>query len=340
MLAGFPPESISAHQIPEGDAVGGFLGEANTRISPIDVVTTCGTAYGGTRYGAFYTNAQNFLVVANASGQWNITLGEYCSLSDSPTGAYLQLKYMWEHGVRMIHQLPFTDSQAEAEAAAIEKLAALNEPRPGYTGGTTSVANVLQNGNYYTIVQMGDGSDSTDEGLLKSITSDGTWEGTVYLVPFKAYVNVTALDALQEPMEGSTNTWSTGTLGTYIKNSDIVELTLKASYSGQGKAYVRFSLYNEGIEMAASVVEYELTDTLTPYRYVVSNQLYMDNAEVRMTIYTVDGDEADIHVTDLKGTLQQDAVGIKYYDASSAYRNSAAHRGGVTFDIIDRDMCA
>ena len=339
LLAGYPPESISAHQIPEGDAVAGFLGEANTRISPIDVVTTCGTAYGGTRYGTFYSSNQNFIGFANTAGQWNISIGEYCALQDSATGAFAQLKYLWEHGVRMIHQITFTDTQSAAEQGAIEMLAEMNQPRPGYTGGTTGSVSVLQNGKNYTIVQMGEGADSKDQGLLKSVTADGKWEGTVYLVPFHAYVNVTALEALQQPMEGTTNTWSTGTLGNFLKNSDIVELTMKASYSGQGRAYVRFSLYNQGIEMAASVVEYELTDTLTPYRYVVSNQLYMTDAEVRMTIYTEDGDKADIQITDLKGTLQQDAVGIKYFEGIRGYLNARSHRGGVTFDLIDRDMC-
>ena len=65
----------------------------------------------------------------------------------------------------------------------------------------------------------------------------------------------------------------------------------------------------------------------------------MADAEVRMTIYTEDGDEADIHITDLKGTLQQDAVGIKYFEGIRGYLNARSHRGGVTFDLIDRDMC-
>ena len=47
-LLGFPPESISAHQIPEGDMIAGFLGEANTTPPPVDAGISCGTAFGGT----------------------------------------------------------------------------------------------------------------------------------------------------------------------------------------------------------------------------------------------------------------------------------------------------
>lgn len=337
LLAGYPPESISAHQIPEAEAVAGLLGDAATRITPIDVVTTCGTAYGGTRYGTFYAGS-NFVSNANNAGQWGISIGEYCSLQGSVGGALNQLKYLWSHGVRMIHQLPFTDEQAEAEKGAIEKLAELNQPRPGYTGGTIDTVNVLQGGKKYTIVQIGEGTDGNDQGLLKSITADGSWEGTVYLVPFHAHVHVTPLEGLQAPMEGSDNTWS-ATVDKFVKNSDIVELTMKACYTGSGKAYARFSVYHQGCEMPASVVEYEIGSALTPYRYVLSNQVYMENVEVRMTVYTEDGNTSDIHVQDLKGTLQQDTVGVKFFEGERGLRNTRAHRGGVTFDLLDRAMC-
>ncbi len=339
LLAGYPPESISAHQIPEGEAVAGFLGEADTRISPIDVVTTCGTAYGGTRYGTFMGNA-NFISIANRAGQWNMSIGEYSALQDTAEAAFSQLRYLWSNGVRMIHQITFTDAQAEAEKGAVEMLAEQNLPRPGYTGGTTGSVGVSQNGKQYNIIQMGEGAGSQNEGLLKSVTSDGKWEGTVYVVPFHAHVNVTVLDALHAPMEGTGNTYSTGVLDSYLKNSDVIELTLKASYTGEGKAYVRFAVYNQGCEMPASIVEYEIASHVTPYRYVLYNQLYMEGAEIRISFRTEGGSDADLHVSDVSGTLQQDAVGVKYFDANKATRNSVNHKGGVTFDLIDRDMKA
>ncbi len=339
LIAGYPPESISAHSIPEGDAVSGFLGEADTRLSPIDAVLTCGTAYGGTRYGYVASTPSNWINVANRAGQWNITIGEYCSLQDSANDAYKQLEYLWNHGVRMLHHITFSDSQSDAEKVAIEKLAEKNMPRPGYTGGTTSSVGVYDGSKTYNIIQIGDGDGSNGQGLLKSVTSDGKWEGTVYVVPFHSYVEVTTLDSLSQPMEGCTNIYSTGVLTPFIKDSDMVEITLRASYTGAGKAYVKFSVYNNGCEMPASVVEFELSSTMSPYRYVLSNQLSMTAAEVRVEFYTSDdGSETGLCIEDMLGTLQQDSVGIKFLQKRRVEKQSKPHVGGVTFDLLDRDM--
>lgn len=339
LIAGYPPESISAHQIPEGDAVSGFLGQADTRLSPIDVVLTCGTAYGGTRYGYIVNSGDNWINVANRAGQWDISIGEYCALQGNVSGAYTQLEYMWKRGVRMLHHITFSDEQSLAEKGAIEQLAEKNMPRPGYTGGTTSSMGVSRDGVTYNIIQIGDGVGTNGQGLLKSVTAAGKWEGTVYVVPFHSYVNVTTLEALNQPMEGCTNIYSTGILSPFIKNSDMVELTLRASYSGAGKAFVRFSVYNSGCEMPASVVEFELTDTLSPYRYVLSNQLSLTNAEVRVEFRTADGgDETGLRIENMLGTLQQDSVGIKFLEKRRVQNKSKPHIGGVTFDLLDREV--
>ena len=73
LLAGYPPEAISAHSIPEAEAVAGFLGQTNTQITPIDVVLTCETAYGGTCCGVFPAN-NNLAYNAQLMGHHNITL--------------------------------------------------------------------------------------------------------------------------------------------------------------------------------------------------------------------------------------------------------------------------
>ena len=344
LVAGYPPESISAHSIPEGDAVAGFLGEADTRISPIDVVLTCGTAYGGTRYGSFYQGKNNFFNGANMAGQWSITLGEYSSLYENKDGAYKQLEWLWSHGLRMVHFITFNDNQANAEKGAIEKLAEKNLPRPGYTGGTTNAVGVLQNYKTYNIVQMGEGAESDNQGLLKSVNDQGKWEGTVYVVPFHAHVNIYDIPAIAAPVEGDAYAYSTGKLSeltTYLKNGDVTELTFKAGYTGAGNAYAEITVYNAGCEIPASKTVYELTETLTPYRYVLYDQLYLDDIEVRITFCTEGGDNAGITVQDMQGTIQQDGVYIKYFEKNpKSYKKSLAHHGGVTFDILDRDMKA
>ena len=338
LLAGYPPESISAHQIPEGEAVKGFLGEANTRLTPIDVVLTCGTAYGGTRYGNL-NRKNNFLVNAHNMGHSNITLGEYGSLYESGKQAYNQLKLLWNNGLRMVHHITFNDNQAKAEEDAIKMLMADNEPRPGYTGGTTGSISVINGDKQYNIVQIGAGADSESTGLLKSIDAAGKWEGTVYLVPFHTKQESQAIEALYQPVDGTKNTFSTGKL-VAIKNADQVEITFAASKSGEGRAWVIIETFHKDCLVSDSTVTYELTNTLTPYRYVLSNQLYESGLEVKITFHTESGDGSmdSIIVDNLYGTLQTEHAGFTYYHGNTSYKLSKAHVGGVTFDVLDRDM--
>lgn len=338
LLAGYPPESISAHQIPEGEAVGGFLGEAHTRLTPIDVVLTCGTAYGGTRYGNL-ARKTNFLVNAHNMGHSNITLGEYGSLYEDGKNAYAQLKNLWNNGLRMVHHITFNDAQANAEKEAIEMLMADNEPRPGYTGGTTGAVGVNRNGKQYSIVQIGAGSDSESTGLLKSIDASGKWEGTVYLVPFHTKQEAAAIEALNTPTEGTQNRFSTGALEA-IKNADQVEITFMAAKTGEERAWVTVEVYHKGCLVDDSTTTYELTDTLTPYRYVLANQLYESGLEVVVTFHTEAGDGSMDAITleNFCGTLQTEHAGFSYYHGNKAYRMSDSHVGGVTFDLLDRNM--
>ncbi len=338
LLAGYPPESISAHQIPEGEAVAGFLGEANTRLTPIDIVLTCGTAYGGTRYGNL-NRKNNFLVNAHNMGHSNITLGEYGSLYESGNSAYGQLKNLWQNGLRMVHHITFNDAQANAEKEAIEMLMADNEPRPGYTGGTTGAIGVKQGEKQYSIVQIGAGADSDSTGLLKSIDEQGKWEGTVYLVPFHTRQKATAIDALNTPVEGTANTFSTGELDA-IKNADQVEITFTAAKTADTRAWVEISVYHKGCLVTDSTTTYELTETMTPYRYVLSNQLYESGLEIKVTFHTEDGADSmeGITLENLYGTLQTEHAGFSYYHGGKCYSMSKAHEGGVTFDLLDRNM--
>lgn len=338
LLAGYPPESISAHQIPEGEAVAGFLGEAHTRLTPIDVVLTCGTAYGGTRYGNL-TRKNNLVYNAHMMGHSNISLGEYGSLYENSKSAYNQLKNLWSNGLRMVHHITFNDKQAKAEEEAIRMLMADNEPRPGYTGGTTNSVGVAQNGKKYNVIQIGGGADSESTGLLKSIDAAGKWEGTVYLVPFHTKMAASVIEALNTPVQGTVNQFTTGKLDT-IKNSDQVEITFTASKSGDARAWVEFATYYKGCLVGDSTVTYELTNTLTPYRYVLSNQLYSSDLEVKVTFHTEAGDGSmdTIKVENLRGTLQTETCGFSYYDGNRAYLANKPHQGGVTFDLLNREM--
>ncbi len=330
LLAGYPPESISAHQIPEGDAVSGFLGDADTRLSPIDIVLSCGTAYGGTRYGYLHPK-NNFLTLASKMGHSNITLGEYGSLQERADAAYKQLEGFWSNGLRMVHHISFTDAQAKAEYDAIQMLEEKNAPRPGYTGGTTNAIGITAGEKSYRIVQIGAGEEK--EGLLKSIDANGKWEGTVYVVPFHAKMNVETLTLA--PVDGANNRLSTGRLGA-LENADQVEITLEAASSVAGST-VTFQVYHDGFLLDQATTTYTLTETMTPYRFVLANQLYEEGLEVVVTIDNGSGAMDGVTVQNLKTTMQTEATSFQYYSGNKAHRLAKSNLGGVTFDIITRE---
>ena len=337
LLAGYPPEAISAHSIPEAEAVAGFLGEANTRITPIDVVLTCGTAYGGTRYGVLNATS-NLAYNAQLMGHHNITLGEYGARTQNLETSYNQLKLLWNSGVRMVHQMTFGDKFLESEQYAIDKMMEENDlPRPGYTGGTTNSVSVHNESGSYNIVQIGEGEGSDSVGLLKSVAVDGSWEGTVYLVPFHSKMNASAITALKFPVSGTQNIFSTGNIGR-IKNADQLEITFIAAKDGEASAYVTFEVYQDGCLLKDSAIVYELTETMTPYRYVLSNQLFDDDLEIRITFHNEanDGSMESVRLEDMRGTLQTERVYFKYYDGAQLLKKNKAHVGGVTFDLLDR----
>ena len=350
LLAGYPPESISAHSAPEDIFDNKNLSATNTdknfRLSPTDIVLSCGTAYGGTRYGNRALNS-NMVVNAHKMGHSNITLGEYCSNEMASTfpfqtqetankNAYTYLKNYWDNGLRMVHVVTVDNAYIEAEIYAFQQLIDANQPRPGYTGGTTNSVSVSVAGKQYNIVQIGAGANSASTGLLKSIDTAGKWEGTVYLVPFHTKVNSTEITGLATPVSGTKNQFSTGELKT-MRNSDQAEITFNAMKTGSGRAWVEISVYHYGYLLEDSTSVYELTNTMSAFRYVLANQLYESGLEVKITFKTESGEPMDsIVVENMYGTLQTEMSFYAYYGERVA--KNEAHQGGITFDLLDRSM--
>jgi hypothetical protein len=48
----------------------------------------------------------------------------------------------------------------------------------------------------------------------------------------------------------------------------------------------------------------------------------------------------NVTLENLYGTLQTEHAGFSYYHGSRAYHMSKPHVGGVTFDLLDRDLLA
>ena len=333
ILAGFPPELIKAHQIPEGDAVAGLLGEADTRISPVDAVLADGTGYGGTRYGVWYKDGSSFFSLADRSGHNNITLGEYSSMSTNKKEAYNQLKYMFDNGIVFTHVMPWEGNVSQGdvmdknEQYAIDELQKLNEPRSASSGGTGAVHAYINGETAYNIVEIGSKPESA--GLLKSVNADGSFEGTVYLQPFHAFVGVVDIardvkasgkGTLSYEMKGNVDADGNPVEG--FNYNDTAELRITAKPTGK-KGKITVKITHGGCEMPVAEYTFDVTGEETEYRYVFKNQVYLSDCTV-----TVEYNKVDI--TDFCATLIYEMTARKYFGETSP----KAHEGGVSFDII------
>ncbi len=205
LLAGFPPELIKCHQIPDSYVFGSIVGisEREKRVSPIDWMLTTGAGFGFSRYGTFYDRKHNIGQGAHSSGFDGMLVGEYASLNPSPEKALQQLLYLRGHGVSALHVMWWPSHLDKgyntAQEAALRKMVAHHDvPCHGYAGGIAEVRPYKGQAGSFDIASLGTGERHT--GLLKSLREDGSFEGTVYTVPFHAHVGITEL-ARKESMQ-------------------------------------------------------------------------------------------------------------------------------------------
>ena len=199
LLAGFPPELIKSHQIPDRYVFGSIVGisERDVRISPIDWLLTTGAGFGFSRYGTYYERKHNIGQGAHSSGFDGMLIGEYASLNPSLDKALGQLLYLREHGVSALHVMWWPEDLDRgynaAQAGALRQMIAKHDkPKPGLAGGIAQVRAWRGGSEPFEIASLGTGSEHT--GLLKSLRQDGSFEGSVYVVPFHAQVAVETLN--------------------------------------------------------------------------------------------------------------------------------------------------
>lgn len=192
LAAGFPPEIIKSHQIPDTFAVGSTstFSDRKARFTPVDYALTAGVGFGYTRYGVWFKKPRNMLKSASTSGFQSIAMGEYQSLTPNAALAYEQLVHLFENGVNSLHVMHWPASADKGFNAAMKQAIAQflkrQEPRPGVAGGVGKVVATRIGGQPVDIAVIGTGAQRT--GLLKSLRADGSWQGAVYAVPFRSAI--------------------------------------------------------------------------------------------------------------------------------------------------------
>lgn len=333
LLAGFPPEAIKCHQIPDHYAISSLtaFSKPAQRITPIDWNLNAGVGYGFTRYGVWYDQPYNVVQGANSSGFDAIVVGEYQSLVPDAKVAYEQLAYMRDHGIQFIHAMTWPEEHDrgynESLRTALQRLIDEDRPRPGLTGGTGQVRAVRQGDRSYDVVGLGTGVGNT--GLIKSIEADGSWEGSVYVVPFHARV---AIETLSEQAR-SILTAAPMSFGPFpgIDAGNVLDFACEAR--GARGSSLTFRVYHHGVELRNLRTPVALAARWAPVRFQVRVQIDTDDLRVEMG----SGDPE-------AGTWCGQRVGLRDFVATRQSERTTKlkkgifsgerHEGGVTFDVI------
>ncbi len=329
LIAGFPPEAIKTHQIPQGYAVGQPI--SSYRITPIDWIFSAGTGYGGTRYGVWYSNPVNWIQGARSSGQSMISVGEYDSLTTNEATAINQLVYMFDNGVNFIHSMGMSSDTMNRNAT----LALQNEgARPGTTGGIGQIrAAVVPNTlgkKTYNIVCVGSGENR--EGLLKSVNSYGGWEGTVYAVPFRSAIEIVPVGSEERSFNLTSSQYNTGNISG-LKAGDQIEVRFNAR-TQNSNGMVTLLLLHEGMEIQRHHIN--IAQDWGFNRYVLRLQSVMGNVAILMNSGKRDtptGFNQNIEFEAFSVLVHKEQVARKQYNITEGVANS----GGVTFDILSAD---
>ncbi len=332
LLAGFPPEIIKCHQIPDTYAVGKLqaFSEITARFTPIDWMLNAGTGFGFTRYGVWYNQPHDALQDAHTSGFDAISIGEYQALTPDSRTAYEQLHFLFENGCVSAHCMlwpaEFDRGYNDSMHRALERLVGEDRPRPGLTGGVGQIRPVVLRGRRYDVACIGTGPDHT--GLLKSLTEDGSWEGTVYAVPFHAHVGVTMVrtvpQAILTPGKGIV-------LGPFddLDSGEQIEILFAARTTGRGtRDSLRFTVLRDGRPLPGLSHEVQIGTGPRPVRYSLRNQLPMTGVTIRMEASGSSLSVSSLHVyreTECTTKLTKGCFG------------GTRHRGAVVFDVLRTD---
>jgi len=331
VAAGIPPQLARTHQIPNY-ASGGTVGRGGTssRITPVDWFLTAGTGFGYTRYGLWFENRPNMAQGSWSSGFDDTFNGEFANKAETADAekGWEQLKYSVENGMKGALVMSWPDEGLaagynETQYAAMQRLHKEygHKPFPGLAGGISAVRGYTGESGTYDIAALGCTEKNT--GLLKSIKADGSFEGTVYVVPFHSHVDITLLAdrerrdvglkpvSLAEPID--------------VRQGCAVEIAFNLA-AGQSVDELDLLLYHKNIELKGQAIE--LTDLKGGRAVRITYKFPVIMDEIAFAIVSPGGDVA---LENLQVYRHQDMAA----NLTKRIPLGERHKGGVTFDVIE-----
>ena len=324
LLAGFPPEMIKSHQIPDSYVFKSIVGisEGKKRISPIDWLLTTGAGFGFSRYGTYYDREHNIGQGAYSSGFDNMLVGEYASLNASHQKSLDQLLYLRNHGVSTLHVMwwPSVLDKGfnKAQESALREMISIHDtPRKGLAGGISEIRPWRGQKKSFDIASLGIGPSHT--GLLKSLKKDGSFEGTVYAVPFHAHVNIEVLNE-QKTTNLNPQTQELAAIP-HTRPGSVIEVSFKVN----GKTdNLLIDFTHRGVKLSDKSIRVEQLKGGQQVRLVYKIPLLMD--EIKLLASS----DKNIIIEDLLVVHHQDQV----INLAKKIMTGKRHQGGVTFACL------
>ncbi|MEO0413332.1 MAG: hypothetical protein AAF226_00110, partial [Verrucomicrobiota bacterium] len=326
LLAGFPPEMIKCHQIPDSYVFGSVIGisEGDKRISPIDWLLTTGAGFGFSRYGTYYQRPHNIGQGAYSSGYGEMLIGEYASLNPSNDKALDQLLYLRDHGVAALHVMwwpsDFDKGFNKAQEWALNQLVRHHDsPKPGLAGGVTQVRSWRKGKSVYDIASLG--SEEQHTGLLKSINADGTFEGSVDVVPFHSHVDI-------ETLRNKDRLWVNPEAQTLcrldsVRQGAVLEISFEVGETLPENS-LTIDFFHRGIKLADKSLKVAELNAGQKARVVYKLPVILDGVELRLSAVN------DLQLSEVLVVRHQDQA----INLTKGIMEGKRHQGGVTFDVF------
>ena len=204
----------------------------------------------------------------------------------------------------------------QAQVWGLEHLVAEHDaPKPGYAGGIGEVRPYRGPAGTFDIAALGTGPEKT--GLIKSLRQDGSFEGTVYVVPFHAHVEVKTL-ASAATFQVQQEAVSLCTVPD-LRAGSVLEITFTTTAAPAGRLDVLLS--HQGFVLPGNTVTLNNLGPGRRVRVVLSG--------VTLAIAAQGGPTT---LRDLRVVHHQDLA----ICLGKTIMDGVRHRGGVTFDVLEK----
>ena len=326
LSAGFPPESISSHQIPDLYTFfnldnGNQELDENARITPVDYVASAEVNMGFTRFGINYTKSKSIFAAAHSSGYRQWGMGEYSFVNGDSAQNNAQMDFLNTNGCNWAHYL-YLGSDHPREEAGITAFFNRDNVRTGSAGGNAQMRRCDFAGRQFNITCLG--TDSKTIGLLKSLDSNGDWEGSIYAVPFRKQWDVTTIFnlAIASVPAGGTLPAPVGKLSMGSQ----FELTFTAS--SPTVTNLTIAVQNKGYDLPDMEQTFAIGPKKKNYRFILRGHLQLEDVKL---VFTTDA-TSDLSIENILLLKEKPAtLNLEEY----TYLGTA-HSGGFVFDMIDR----